>query len=187
MARRPEGPMFRNRIVGVGEEPPDQLLANPANAWKIHPEVQQDELEKVMETVGWVRRVLVNRRTGHVVDGHLRVQLALRRQEETVPVTYVDISEAEEKLLITVMDPLAGMVIADREALAEIRTEVAASFPEAGLDLDAILQREQKVRAQGLTHEVHECTCCRRKCTPKCGCWREDGRKRRAAKKKVGA
>jgi hypothetical protein len=31
---------WRNRIVGSGEEPPDQLLANPAN-WRIHPGSQQ--------------------------------------------------------------------------------------------------------------------------------------------------
>ena len=29
-------PTWRNRIVGTGEEAPDQLLANPAN-WRIHP------------------------------------------------------------------------------------------------------------------------------------------------------
>ena len=27
---------WRNRIIGTGEEAPDQLLANPAN-WRIHP------------------------------------------------------------------------------------------------------------------------------------------------------
>ena len=32
---------WRNRIVGHGEEAPDQLLANPKN-WRIHPKAQQD-------------------------------------------------------------------------------------------------------------------------------------------------
>jgi hypothetical protein len=34
---------WRNRIVGSGEEPPEQLLANPAN-WRIHPRGQQQAL-----------------------------------------------------------------------------------------------------------------------------------------------
>ena len=34
---------WRNRIIGSGEEAPDQLLANPAN-WRIHPKAQQDAL-----------------------------------------------------------------------------------------------------------------------------------------------
>ena len=33
------------------------------------------------DAVGWVQQVLVNRRTGFVVDGHARVALALSRGE----------------------------------------------------------------------------------------------------------
>ncbi len=69
------GPVWRSRIVGSGEEAPDQLLANPAN-WRVHPEAQQDALAGLLGQVGWVQQILVNRRTGHVVDGHLRVALA---------------------------------------------------------------------------------------------------------------
>lgn len=67
---------WKNRIVGTGEEDPEQLLANPFNA-RIHPKSQQDALEGVLDTVGFVDRVMVNQRTGHVVDGHLRVALAI--------------------------------------------------------------------------------------------------------------
>ena len=34
---------WRNRIVGTGEEAPDQLVANPAN-WRMHPGPQRDAL-----------------------------------------------------------------------------------------------------------------------------------------------
>nr|MBA3627289.1 hypothetical protein [Chloroflexota bacterium] len=57
---------------GHREEAPDQLLANPKN-WRIHPASQQGALASVLDDVGWVGQVLVNRRTGHLVDGHLRV------------------------------------------------------------------------------------------------------------------
>ena len=49
---------------------------------------------------GWVAEVLVNRTTGNVVDGHLRIELALTRQERTVPVTYVELTQAEEALVL---------------------------------------------------------------------------------------
>jgi ParB-like chromosome segregation protein Spo0J len=172
--RRSHGPMLKNRIVGRGEEPPDQLLANPANAWKIHPEEQQDEVEKVMEQVGWVREILVNKRTGYVVDGHLRVQLAIKRGEESVPVTYVDVDEHEEKLLIGVLDPLAAMSARDNEKLDELLTDLKDVFPETEIDLDAILKREKRERTKGLTHTVHACTCCQGKCKPGCGCFVEE-------------
>lgn len=58
---------WRNRIVGSGEEAPDQLLANPGN-WRVHPKAQQQALAGILGQVGWVQQVLVNRRTGHVVD-----------------------------------------------------------------------------------------------------------------------
>src|SRR5437867_4576224 len=67
---------WRNRIVGSGEEAPDQLLANPKN-WRIHPKHQQEALAGVLDEVGWVQEVIVNQQTGHLVDGHLRVTLAL--------------------------------------------------------------------------------------------------------------
>ncbi len=53
---------WRNRIVGTGEEAPDQLLANPGN-WRIHPRNQQNALAGALDTVGWVQQVMVNRRT----------------------------------------------------------------------------------------------------------------------------
>jgi hypothetical protein len=74
---------WRSRIVGTGTEDPTQLVANPRN-WRIHPEGQQDALGSVLDEVGWVGQVLVNRTTGHVVDGHLRVELALARVERAV-------------------------------------------------------------------------------------------------------
>lgn len=110
---------WSNRIVGEGEEAPDQLLANPRN-WRIHPKAQQSALAAVLDEVGWVQRVLVNRTTGHVVDGHLRVALAISRGEPTVPVTYLELSPEEEALVLASLDPLAGMAVTDAEILAEL-------------------------------------------------------------------
>lgn len=89
MANRPKAG-WANRIVGAGEEPPDQLLANPRN-WRVHPKGQQDALAGALDEVGWVTGVIVNRRSGCVVDGHLRVSLAISRGEVSVPVQYVDL------------------------------------------------------------------------------------------------
>ncbi len=114
---------WRNRIVGEGEERPDQLLANPYN-WRVHPKTQQAALEAVLDEVGWVQRIIVNRRTGHVVDGHLRVALAISRNEPTVPVLYVDLSEEEERLVLATLDPIAAMAVEDAEKLAALLEDV---------------------------------------------------------------
>lgn len=116
-------PGWRSRIVGHGEEAPDQLLANPRN-WRVHPKAQQDALEGMLDQVGWVQDVVVNRRTGYLVDGHLRVAVAISRGETAVPVVYVDLSPEEESLVLAALDPLAGMAVADEEALRMLLAEI---------------------------------------------------------------
>ncbi|KKM17279.1 hypothetical protein LCGC14_1677400, partial [marine sediment metagenome] len=116
-------PAWPNRIVGHGEEAPDQLLANPRN-WRIHPKAQQDALAGVMDQVGWVQEITVNRVTGFVVDGHLRVAMAISREEPMVPVRYVDLSEEEEALVLATLDPLAGMAATAKDALEALLADV---------------------------------------------------------------
>src|SRR4051794_27570297 len=96
---------WTNRIVGHDDVPPDQLLANDRN-WRRHPAVQQNALTGVLSDVGWVQSVISNTRTGKLIDGHLRVELALRNNEPTVPVTYVDLSPEDEALVLATLDPI---------------------------------------------------------------------------------
>lgn len=127
---------WQNRIVGHGEEEPDQLLANPAN-WRIHPKAQQDALAGVLGEVGWVQSVIVNQRTGHLVDGHLRVQVAMRDGAAKIPVAYVDLSPDEEALILATLDPLAGLAVTDSEKFEELLAEVGTSSP----DVQALLAK----------------------------------------------
>jgi len=71
---------FKNRIVGEEHVAPDQLLANPMN-FRRHPKAQVKALEGALDEIGWIQRVIVNKRTGHLIDGHARVELALGRGE----------------------------------------------------------------------------------------------------------
>lgn len=123
-------PTWRNRVVGHGDEPPEQLLANPA-IWRTHPKEQQRALAGALSEVEWVGQVLANRTTGHVVDGHLRVELAISRGEPTVPVLYVELTEAEEHLILATVDPLAAMATAEKDALAALLAELETG--DAGL------------------------------------------------------
>lgn len=110
---------WRNRIIGEGFEAPEQLLANPQN-WRVHPKAQQDALASVMKEVGWVTRVIVNKRTNHVLDGHLRVAMCISDSLPLVPVTYVDLSPEEELLMLATLDPLSAMAVADSQALGDL-------------------------------------------------------------------
>jgi len=114
---------WRNRIVGYSEEEPDQLLANPSN-WRIHPAAQQNALSGVLKEIGLVQNVVANRTTGHLVDGHLRVMLAMREGQSAIPVTWVELSEDEELLILASIDPLSAMATADAGALDALLSSV---------------------------------------------------------------
>lgn len=129
-AARPLG-TWRNRILGSGEEAPDQLVANPKN-WRTHPAAQRNALRGALDTVGWVQQVIVNQRTGNVVDGHARIEEAISRNEPVVPVLYVDLSEEEEVLVLTTLDPIGAMATTDEARLNELIAEV--SVDDAGLE-----------------------------------------------------
>ena len=121
---------WRSRIVGSGSEDPGQLLANPRN-WRRHPTEQRAALRGSLDTVGWVAQVIVNTTTGHLIDGHARVEEALTRGEPTVPVLYVELSEQEEALVLATLDPIAAMAVAEQSVLDELLASL--SVDDAGL------------------------------------------------------
>jgi len=108
-----------NRIVGHGTEIIDNILFNPKN-WRYHPKYQAEALTGVLEQVGMVQTVIINQRTGNLVDGHLRCQIYAREGEMEIPVTYVDISQEEEDLVLTTFDPIGAHAAADKEKLLEL-------------------------------------------------------------------
>lgn len=114
---------WRNSIVRYGGESPDQLLANPLN-FRIHPKTQQMALEGAINDLGWLAPVIVNEVTGHVIDGHLRVELALSRGEASVPVAYVHLTEAQEAEALATFDPIGNMAIPDKAKLDQLLRDV---------------------------------------------------------------
>lgn len=116
---------WQNRIVGEAEVDPATLVPHPLNARR-HPLPQVSALNGVLSEVGFVQRIIVNQRTGHILDGHLRAEMAVGRHEPTVPVVYVDLSEDEERLILSVFDPISAMAESDRETLDALLASVTA-------------------------------------------------------------
>lgn len=137
---------WQTRITGYDTVDPTKLTPNPRNA-RLHPPEQQAALVAILDEVGWVTQIIVNTRTGYLLDGHLRLEQALLAGVETVPVVYVDLSETEETALLLLYDEVAGLALTDRDALeallASIETEtlpILAALDrlaaEAGIGLD---------------------------------------------------
>jgi len=120
---KPQDDKWRNKITGYGEEDPEQLLASPYQ-WKVHPGTQQDAMLAMIRQVGLIQDVIISKNSGHVVDGHMRVALALRTGQKSIPVKYVDLTEDEERLAIALFDPLAAMAATDKTLLADLLADI---------------------------------------------------------------
>jgi hypothetical protein len=116
--------------VGEGEQAASQFIANPSN-WRTHPQSQREAMRGALNEVGWVQRVIVNRRTGYLIDGHERVWEALQNGDAEVPFVEVDLDEAEEAYVLATLDPIGAMAQADAAKLDELLREVQSG--EAGV------------------------------------------------------
>jgi len=135
-----------NRIIGLEMLPPGTLNAHPLN-FRGHPADQKAALTGALNSLGWVQTVVMNRTTGHILDGHLRVALALARNEPTVPVTIVELTEAEEAQALLSLDPIAAMAETDREKMAELMSMVQTDDAQVLEYLEALAQQNSVLPA----------------------------------------
>lgn len=125
---------WQNRIIEYAEVDPESILANERN-WRIHPQSQQAALAGVLSDVGLIQSVIINKRTSEqwrqndrfvetLVDGHLRVQLALSKGQKSIPAVYVDLTPGEEAEVLATFDPLSALAVADKEQLDALLRDV---------------------------------------------------------------
>ncbi|WP_422473338.1 ParB N-terminal domain-containing protein [Endozoicomonas sp. ALB032] len=114
---------WKQRITGQGTEDPQKLLVNPDN-WRVHPQSQQRAMKGALDELGWIQQIIVNQRTGRLIDGHLRVELAKKHKAKEVPVIYVDLTEEEEKLALATLDPISALADSNAEMLEALLSQV---------------------------------------------------------------
>lgn len=115
---------WQNRITGYGTERPAELVMNPLNI-RVHPPEQMDAMRAILDTIGWVDDVIVNRTSGVLLDGHLRVSLALERGELEIPVAYVELTAEEERLALATFDRIGTLATLDASLLGSLMRDVS--------------------------------------------------------------
>jgi hypothetical protein len=111
---------WKNRIIDHGEKAAKDFLANPYN-FRIHTALQDKAVMGGLDEIGWVKSVIVNKQTGHLIDGHERVALAHQKGEDTpVPYDLVDLSPQEELIVLAMLDAMAAMAGTERDKLGEL-------------------------------------------------------------------
>jgi len=138
---------WRNRIVDHVVAEAANLVAHPSN-YRNHPQPQVDALTGSLNDLGWIASVIVNRATGHLLDGHLRARLAAARHSR-IPVTVVELSEEEEREALLALDPIAAMATVDRERLATLLGEVESEEQGIKLLLERLAREHDLFRPTG--------------------------------------
>ncbi len=108
----------------------ERLTEHPAN-WRRHPARQKQALARLLREVGWAGALLYNERTGRLLDGHLRKELAHGRK---VPVLVGSWSEEQERKILALLDPLSALAEPDPHRWQELLgtlAEVDAHLAEA--------------------------------------------------------
>lgn len=136
---------WKNRIISTGAKPAKDFNFNPLN-WRRHPDAQRTALAKVLSRIGWVTGVIENKTTGHLIDGHARIQEALKAGPDTpVPFTLVALTEDEERQMLMLLDPLASLADTDEDTLQRLMElaslddgellNVLGGFADVGVDV----------------------------------------------------
>jgi len=136
---------WRNRIIESGTADPQELAKgyNPSN-WRSHPQLQRDALEDALDSIGVLQPVLFNKSSGRVIDGHLRIELAILKGQPLIPVNYVELTDDEEALALATLDAITEQAepIPDKlAALLERTREMTADRPGLGAMLAALKAR----------------------------------------------
>jgi ParB-like chromosome segregation protein Spo0J len=104
--------------------PIDQLHPDPANPRRISEE-ELDALERSLRQFGFVQPVLARREDGIVIGGHQRLVAARRLGLTSVPVTWLDVSVEQARLLGIALNKISGTF--DDALLARLLADLQAT------------------------------------------------------------
>lgn len=139
---------MRNRIKGHRRVRAGELVPHELNP-RLHTDAQRCALRMLYEEIGFARSLLAYELPDgrlKLIDGHLRRDLT---PEEEVEVEVLDVSDAEARALLLVIDPLAQLAGYEAEVLAELR-RVTEADSEAVRTLWQVLEEASRKTGRDL-------------------------------------
>ena len=103
-------------------------------------DVEYEQIKQSILAFGMVEPIVWNRQTGNVVGGHQRLTVLRDLGHETVEVSVIDVSEAQEKALNIALNKISGDW--DDGKLTALLDELAADADEMLVSLTGFTQEE---------------------------------------------
>lgn len=147
MAKTTQDSTWKSRIVGNAEVDPRELAEHPKN-WRIHNHKQREKMKGILDTIGYVEGALVNKNTNTILDGHMRVALAITQGAATIPVIYVNITEEEENIVLSTHDPIKSIAHVDSRKFDGLRQAVGERNPALAALVDWSAKQEPEEKTE---------------------------------------
>ena len=117
-------------MLTIEQVPIDLLRPDPANPRRISDE-ELDSLERSLRRFGFVQPVLARKEDSTVIGGHQRLLAARRLGLATVPVTWLDLSVEQARLLSLALNKISGSW--DEQLLARMLADLQANSVDLSL------------------------------------------------------
>lgn len=150
---------WRSRIVEYGKIEAGQVTPHPLNP-KIHPYEQQLTTAEILEALGQIGPIIINKANGYLVDGEQRTWLALELKERTgltveLDVAYVELTEEEHEQALLTFDPVGELARPDPDRLKTLMQKNNALGPNDQKLRDALRQQAGDAPSSGTTPLVY--------------------------------
>ena len=117
------------------------IRPHPHN-WRLHPDAQKELYRRSYEALGSLDAIVLNETTGHILDGHLRYEEALKRGDKKIQVLVGHWTEAEEAAALLIKDTIAGMAEPDKGEIVILEQQIKIDLP----DMDALVRELETVK-----------------------------------------
>lgn len=130
--------------VWVGEVDPKLLPPNPKN-WRIHSQRQRSTYKAFQEKFGFLGLALFNLGTNRLLDGHMRVDEAIKDDSPTIPIIVVDEpDETRENEILATLDNIGLLAQRNEQALRSLTKAVDQKLEAVKTEAERKLKQLRK-------------------------------------------
>lgn len=128
----------------VGEVEPTLLPPNPKN-WRIHSQRQRATYKAFQEKYGFLGLAIFNLASNRLLDGHMRVDEAIKSETPTIPIIIVDEpDETRENEILINFDHIGLLAQRNEEALKSLTKSIDQKVVEVRTDSERKLKQLRK-------------------------------------------
>lgn len=138
-SREAVGLPWRSRIVGHEDVDPRVLIENPSN-FRLHDDHQRAVMRTAIDRIGFINSVVVNKTTGRIINGHMRVNEAISSGQPTIPVVWVELSEQEEAAALATFDPISELAEVDSVIFGNLLREITADDADVAAVMEVVAE-----------------------------------------------